>query len=278
MKCIGKTYIRIVYLFLTLIYFSACSTSKQSTKIKYKEKRTENKKTAFIVDQVKQNEFYPNTISFKANTTVKSGSKSNSFRASFKIRKDSIIWISITKLGYEAARVYATPDTLMIINRIEKKYFAGNYKYLEEKYHINLNFSYLQSMLLGNSIGLEEPRKLKRTQNRDFYKLSSLSKRKLKRVTEKGRIPTRDLVFVHKIDPETFRVINLSILDLHLNQSAEVGYSDHLEIEGKSVPQKVNMQIRSNQIVEVEAEYSKIELNNKLSFPFKISKKYEPLQ
>ena len=277
MKCLFQKY-TVILTGLALILLSSCSSTKEVVKERSKKTKPDNRKTAFIVRKVLENQVEPNTISFKASTAVKSGSKSNSFKATYRIKTDSIVWISITKVGYEAARIYATPDTLMIINRIEKKYFTGNYKYIEEKYHIHLSFYDLQAILLGNSISLKEKKKLKRSQNKDFYKLSSISKRKLKRVTEKGRKPSSEIAYVHLIDPETFRVMNISILDLMSNQSAEVKYSDHMNINDLLIPQKNNMTIRSNQVVEIESEYSKIELNNNLNFPFKIPRKYVPFQ
>jgi hypothetical protein len=68
-----------------------------------------------------------------------------------RMRKDSIIWISVVPaLGIEAARIVVTKDSVHMLNRLKREYFSGDYSVLKNKYKVDLNFNLLQAMLLGN--------------------------------------------------------------------------------------------------------------------------------
>lgn len=275
MKQQVRTYYLLIIIGLLALTTYSCKSGKEV--VKRKERRTENKRTKFILDQLTKNEFKPETISFKASTKVKNGEKSSSFKATVKIKRDSIIWVSITSLGYEAARILMTPDTLLMISRLEKKFYAGNQDFLRKKFQINLSFNDLQAVLLGNSIGLTELEKVKKRQNKHYYYLSSVSQRKLRKAKEKPKKVDEDVVYGHWLDPLTFRIIKLSILDLRMNQSAMIDYSNFESFDEKLLPGQVSMKLTtSGALMEIDSEYYKVEVNKKLSFPFKISKKYEP--
>ena len=82
------------------------------------------------------------TARVSANTVI--DSKSNSFNANLRIKRDSVIWMSISPgLGIEVARVYITPDSLKFINRINNTYFKGDYRFLNSLLQIESNFQSL---------------------------------------------------------------------------------------------------------------------------------------
>src|SRR4026208_2558948 len=48
--------------------------------------------------------------------------KNNDFNAFIRIRKDSVIWVSINAaLGIEAFRIMITPDSVKVLNKIDKE-------------------------------------------------------------------------------------------------------------------------------------------------------------
>lgn len=239
-----------------------------------------NKKTSQLLSKVHENSFRPRTVSFKASATFVSGDKTNSFKLTARIQPDSVIWLSISAYGYEAVRVLARPDSLFFMNRPDKKYFAGDYSYVNQRMNVELDFQVLQSLLLANSIGLEEMEKVRRYNDKNYYVLSSVNKRKLKKAREKDKsIRTDDdLVFSNWIDPELFRIAKVVMLDLRYNQSVSVAYSDFREVKGFRVPYQMETTIASSQYAELKAEYSRFEVNESLSYPFKVSSKYDEIR
>ena len=68
-----------------------------------------------------------------------------------RISKDSAIWVSVVPgLGIEAARAIFTPDSIKILNRLQKTYIATDYRYLKRAFNIDADFVTLQALLLGN--------------------------------------------------------------------------------------------------------------------------------
>ena len=267
-----------LYLCCFILLVTSC---KQIEKVTVRRVKTDNKKTALILKEIKQNEFHPQTLSLKASVKVNYGEdKSKSFSAKIKMAPDSLIWISITSLGYEAARVLATPDSLKLINRLDKKYYIGDYSHLQENFKVNLGFKELQALILGNSIGLDREEKIKRqhSKSKEFYYLSTINKRQYKRVTKKAKKVKREIVFSHWVRPDDYRIQKLSILDIILNNSLFVEYDNFEIFESQKLPRKVNIDIVSTEQVKLEAEYNKISVNEPLKYSFKISSRYEPIQ
>ena len=126
----------------------ACKSKEKASR-----KPLEGKKTEYLLNQLKLNEFQFETISSKAEFTILQKEKKTSFKASIRMRKDSAIWISITPaLGIEMARVLITTDSVKVINRLSKEYFIGDYNYINKKFNVELVFEDIQSVLLGNAI------------------------------------------------------------------------------------------------------------------------------
>lgn len=67
-----------------------------------------------------------------------------------RMRKDSIIWLSITGVGFEVGRGIITPDSIVFIDKFHKDFFVFNYEQLSKQYNFKLDFNLLQSVVLGN--------------------------------------------------------------------------------------------------------------------------------
>ena len=69
-----------------------------------------------------------------------------------KMRKDSVIWLSVKKLGFEVARALITPDSIIIIDRLAREYYLEDIGYIQKSYNIPASMNTLQSILLGNPV------------------------------------------------------------------------------------------------------------------------------
>lgn len=89
----------------------------------------------------------------KTKTKIKAelGEKSISFTANIRIKKDSIIWISIVPMmGIEVFRGIITQDSVKYINKLEKKAVLLDYNALSKRLNFDINFNIVQSLLVGN--------------------------------------------------------------------------------------------------------------------------------
>lgn len=67
-----------------------------------------------------------------------------------RIKKDSLIWISVTGVGFEVARGLISRDSIVFMDKFHKDYFVFSYEQLSRQYNFNLNFALLQSIIVGN--------------------------------------------------------------------------------------------------------------------------------
>lgn len=92
-----------------------------------------------------------NYLSSKGQITLKDSNDNLSSGVSIRMKKDSVIWVSVQPgLGIEAARVMLTQDSVYIVNRLQKEYVAADYAFLRNKLHVDVSFELLQAILVGN--------------------------------------------------------------------------------------------------------------------------------
>src|SRR5688572_33166959 len=66
------------------------------------------------------------TFSAKGRMQLETPEEKIGSSVTIRIKKDSVIWISMVPgLGIEAIRARITPDTIQIINRLQRQYIAG---------------------------------------------------------------------------------------------------------------------------------------------------------
>lgn len=67
-----------------------------------------------------------------------------------RMRRDSIIWLSVSKVGIEGARMKITPDSVFVLNKLQKTVFVGSFSALQDRYQVPIDFAMLQAALLAN--------------------------------------------------------------------------------------------------------------------------------
>jgi hypothetical protein len=63
--------------------------------------------------------------------------------------RDSMIWVSLKKFGFEGMRVLITPNSVVVLNRLDKTAMVKDAAWLESRYGIADGFTMLQAMLLN---------------------------------------------------------------------------------------------------------------------------------
>lgn len=267
---------KLLYIISLVLLLSACKSTK-----KVGVKKLANKKNLpILLERVEQNEFKPDWMYLKASLDFEKGETETGFKANIRMRRDSMIWISITPLmGVELARVALTPDSVKVVNRLEGTYFVGDYEYLNKTFDTEVNYPLIQALLLGNSLSLEENEKLVASIDNGMYFLSGLKRRKLRKSLEKDDVKTpSDKVFSAWIDPITFKITKQSFVDFESDHFLEVNYLMFKEIEDNLFPHKTSITLEAEEKVITEISYSGVYINKPKKMPFSISSKYEPIE
>jgi hypothetical protein len=107
-----------------------------------------------VVTHVDGNYIDFNTFSAKIKVDYRGGDgKSNDFNAFLRMRKDSVMWISINAaLGIEAFRIMITPDSVKVLNKLDKIAQFRSLGYLQEVTQLPIDFHTLQDIIIGNPV------------------------------------------------------------------------------------------------------------------------------
>jgi hypothetical protein len=188
---------------------------------------------------------------------------------SLRIRKDSLIWVSVVPaLGIEVARLRITPDSLHLMNRLNKTYFAGDYALLRDKFKVDVNFAMVQAILLGNYLP-GEPGQDKVTTESPWQHI---------------RREQASLLIDQFLDLTDLKLKKITIKDLQTNNALNVDYAGFENVAGNTFPRSARIAVQQNNGSETKGataalEYNKISLNEPgLTFPFAIPEGYSRKQ
>ena len=71
-----------------------------------------------------------------------------------RILKDSVIWATIDKLGFEVARILITPDSVFVVDRLNKEFTIATLDSFMHEFGVQIGFRDLQNTLIGRMINL----------------------------------------------------------------------------------------------------------------------------
>ncbi len=150
MKSFIKYFSASALVLFLLVGVTSCKTTKPIVKQNAGTIEDKNSSVLFADILSRQPDF--NTLSSKMDVTLQTGSKSVNSKASFKMRKNQAIQISLQPLfGVEVARLLVKPDTIIIIDRLNKRYVMESIQNLKKKYPVGFDFYTLQA-LFANQI------------------------------------------------------------------------------------------------------------------------------
>ncbi|MCE6990742.1 DUF4292 domain-containing protein [Dyadobacter sp. CY323] len=205
-----------------------------------------------------------------AKSKVSFKSKSQDFdntNVNIRMKKDSIIWISVTGVGLEVARGIITPDSIIFMDKIHRDYFVFDYAQLSKQYNFDLNFALLQSVIIGN-LPFEQQPDGRFVKENDFYIL----KQEIERLQVDNYIAESNL-----------KLSRLKATEIPTQNTFTLDYEDFKEVSSFLFPfmSTINLNVKSAKDQQVREtnmriKHSKVELvANSPGFPFKVPSGYK---
>ncbi len=174
----GRSLIALVCILFTIL--NSCKTTSKIETPKIKDKKLEEKEAGELEGLILENTFKVSTLSARASVSTDIGGASTNFNINVRMQNDSIIWISISPLlGIEVARVVATRDSIKFLDRLNKRYSATDYRYINETLDLNVDYDIMQGVLTGNIFSYKRNKFNSVYIDDKFYILSTLSKKKI---------------------------------------------------------------------------------------------------
>jgi len=260
---------------LSIMFIASCSPSRKAIKAPIKEEGAD-----YLFKKLKEHELKFTWFSGRFSAEYKNGKKSTSFNGQIRIRKDSVIWLSLTPgLGIEAMRLIITQDSVKMINKLNNTYFIADYDEVNRFLKTNIDFDILQAYLLGNDLQFYEDGKFRVTIEKGDYKLSTAARLKLKKYIRNSEENTRAYIQNIWLDSETFKISEADVKEIS-DENIKLGatYGDFENIEGQLFPKKLNVTIWADNTIKVKAAFSRITVDAPLQFPFRIPSGYRQVK
>ena len=202
-----------------------------------------------------------NTFAAKAKTNLDINGNSNDVTLNIRINRDKKIWVSITAiLGVEVARAVITPDSILMINRLDGVYLKKPFSYVYAYASRQVNYKTLESLLVGNAI----PELL----------------------SEKGEIATvnGNTTLSGNLDDLLYKLIvgaDNKVTQTNLDnqvqaQSLQVVNKAFIQAANRILPSQVDIaSIVKDKKIHINLHYTKVDFDQQLEYPFSIPDRYE---
>lgn len=201
-----------------------------------------------------------------------SGNSMN-FRGALRMKKDSIVWISVTPSftpGLEVARLVVTPDSLLLINRMQREYCLESFSSLEQITGVNISFSAFQKLFTGT---------LPKIQARDNWELAPMEHAYI--IREKPHFHSSELIEKglrqeYHLLPGTFMLARLFLEQTTpVHRTLTINYSEFDTSDGYPYPQNIEGTLSGSNPMRFEIKYRGATYDGSETFPVRINPGYE---
>ena len=215
-----------------------------------------------IIEKHYNNKSEFSTLYIKSSARYADDKQTQNVTAEIKIKKDEQILVSIRFLGITVAKALITPTTVSYYEKLNSKYFEGDFSSLSQWLGTDLDYNKIQNMLLGQAIDDLTKGKYLETLLEQTYRLDDTSNKN----TKKSFFLDADKFFVQKQE----------ITQTAEERMIKVAYSDNKVYNQATLPTSVvinTFQKKGN--TEINLEYDSVTFNEELSFPYSVPNGYK---
>jgi hypothetical protein len=182
--------------------------------------------------------------------------------AHIKVEAGKRIWMRVSKFGFEAARALITPDSIYVIDRLNREYAAEPLSYVEKRFNIPARFELLQDILLGNPIFFGD----------NNYNLATESNQYL---LQGG---SQNWKTSYWLDRQDFRFDRMRLLEPATDREVDLRLAEYAAVTGSA--QKFaylrNLTINSSETgrARIQMKFNRVSLNEPTPISFNIPDNY----
>lgn len=216
-----------------------------------------------VYQAIERNRIDFNTLSAKIKVDFSGeDGKKRDFTAAIRMKKDSAIWVSITALlGIEAFRILVTPDSVKVLNKLDKVIQLRSVSYLQELAKVPFSFQELQALLIGNPVFLDSNIVSYRKDDKSISLLSSSE------------------VFKHLLTVSTddYRLLHskLDDADVLRARTCNIIYGGYENKNAILFPTFRGIAVSEKGKIDINMQFKQVDFNVDLTFPFNIPRNYK---
>ena len=203
------------------------------------------------------------TFSANANLNIDSPAFSGSASSKFRIVKDSVIWISVSKFGFEAGRALITKDSVFAMERIQKTYIKTSISELSEKAGLELSYSFIEDFLIGNPYLDQIDNQVSFTDSDSLHVMPNLG----------------EYLIDHIFLSSDYKLRKTTIADNKNDVTAELSYDDYKALDAEqffSYLRDIIIDSKLEPPTSVSINFSNPEINVEKAIKFSIPDSYSP--
>jgi len=215
-----------------------------------------------ILKRLVQQQVRADGMESRARISIDDGSFSQSATANIKWLKDSLIWMNVTKFGFEVARAQITQDSVYLLDRLNSEYTVKDLSFLQKEYNLPANFETLQAMLIGNPVFFSRNAVSVETDGEGNYQL----------IDNGSAIKS-----TYGVDAREFLLEKMFFEDTREQQDLSVLLSDYRQVSGnQNFSYLRNLEVNSPKTgsVAIGIEFSKVDLTPPSRIRFEIPSRY----
>ncbi|OEK05470.1 DUF4292 domain-containing protein [Roseivirga misakiensis] len=195
----------------------------------------------------------------------KDGNKKNKATANIRIKRDSLIWFTLTNGVIEGVRGQITQDSLVLIDRLNKQVIRYSFDDLTKEFKFKFNYDLFQAVLIGDMPFEVSQEDVLEKQNNNYIVAQT----------------NGDMTIRNKISSKTRRLENLKASTSLNKNTLELKYADFKLLDDKPFAFKALMTLtyfpegkKEEATIDIEHNRARIE-TKPLRFPFNIPARYE---
>lgn len=250
---------------LILIALSVLVSCKSKKGLIGEQSAYENAELVTVVKGHYGNQQNFSTANFRASARYEDHTQSQNVTAEIRIKKDEKILVLVRFFGITMAKALITPEKVSYYEKINGKYFEGNYQLLSNWLGTPLDYEKVQNLFLGRA-------------------LDDLTKEQYTVALENG-------LHVLKNNPKAslrkmfmFEAANFLLKKETIEQetpegprSVDVTYPSHKESEKGIYPAEIHIEAHQKEKVSIKIAYNHVTFNEDLSFTYDVPEGYEQI-
>jgi len=256
-----KSFCKILFPILLLTLLASSCKSKRN-KIPTNQDPLPEKTTKFLQKALGKNTVEAEWLSAKAKITYEDNIERVKATAYIRMRKDSVLWFNVKKAGVEAARVQITPDSIYVINRLDKEYTIKSLDFFEKQYNLPASFDAIQTIALGNILYLS-----------NIKPESEIDKDRYRMFVEKDNVRAE-----YWIEGWTHRLSEMTFTDIRNDRKFNMTFGEYNQLEDQqnfSYFRNLNVSGENMNAPDLDIKLSKVEINQPKSIKFSIPSRYK---
>ncbi|GEM_PF-2136437 len=249
--------------YLIVLCLSLTLATCKSTKGLFADKDAKNSlKQALAKVEAERVDYESVAIVGRANVEVPSQKLKVGLSYRLNMYADSLIWLRISKLGIEGARILITKDSIFAIDRANNQIHVSDFSLAEKYTGLSADFEILEDLFLGNlhlipaynSMGLDN-------KNDNIHIFN-------------GRKSDTD--FSYAINQSLQKLIAMEVIKLGDSLHTKVSYSNFEKYGGTQMPQRTEIEIIAPEPMKIEFNHRRVDINpERISFKFNMPRSYE---